>query len=351
MSIERLAHNAIPFRVELKRTFRNTNSRVGLLIEGPSGWGEFAPFPEYSHEIAGKWLAGALDSAFGIWPTPLRQHVPVNAIIPALAPADAKQMAATAISKSGISTFKIKVASERSGDFREDLARVIAVREAAREAEVTAIFRVDANGAWTVAEAREYLPQIADAVDGLDYVEQPCMTLAELAELKKLIDIRVAVDEGLRFAARVDGQYADGINIKDCADVMIVKSIPLGGAQRALHLIHDIGLPVVVSGSMDTSIGLMSGLALAGCVPELYGACGLGTGALLAQDVVMHTQNPEHGYLSLTRIEPQAESLGVLREQVSAQEHDEWMSRMIAAWYASGNQLVDERVAHMVEQW
>ena len=351
MSIERLANDAISFKVKLRRPFRNTESRAGVLIQGPSGWGEFAPFPEYSNDIAGRWLAAALESACGVWPTPVRTHVPVNAIIPAVTTEDAYQLTSDAVLNSGISTFKIKVGGQVTAGIHEDLQRVVAVRAAAVSAGVEPRIRVDVNGAWTLSQAMDFLPQFNDVAEGLEYVEQPCSTLDELRELKQRLDIRIAVDEGIRLATDIQGTVVDGIDIRECADVMIVKSIPLGGVGQALRLIENIGLPVVVSGSLDTSVGLASGLALAGCVEKLDGACGLGTGALLAQDVVSDTQAPHLGVLSVARISPDDQSLGVVTAQVSADEHEHWKQRMVSAWQSSAQYLVEPEVARMVEQW
>ena len=50
----------IPMRV----TFRSVNRRQSALIQGPAGWGEFAPFLEYDDHEAAAWLACALESAW-----------------------------------------------------------------------------------------------------------------------------------------------------------------------------------------------------------------------------------------------------------------------------------------------
>ncbi len=85
-----------------------------------------------------------------------------------------------------------------------------------------------------------------------------------MCETKSETFVRIAVDEGLRLAKNIDPAA-----IRNCADVLIVKSIPMGGVRNSLVAINDVGLPVVVSGSLDTSIGLASGLQLAACVPDL----------------------------------------------------------------------------------
>ena len=65
----------------------------------------------------------------------------------------------------------------------------------------------------------------------------------------------------------------------------MLKVQPLGGVRRCLDLADRLGLPVVVSSALESSVGLRAGLALAASLPELPYACGLNTAALLARDV------------------------------------------------------------------
>ena len=44
--LERAHVVAIPMRVR----FRGVDVREAMVFEGPTGWGEFAPFPEYDDE-------------------------------------------------------------------------------------------------------------------------------------------------------------------------------------------------------------------------------------------------------------------------------------------------------------
>jgi 2-succinyl-5-enolpyruvyl-6-hydroxy-3-cyclohexene-1-carboxylate synthase len=227
----------------------------------------------------------------------VRDRVPVNVVVPALPHEDLAGYVTDAVARTGATTFKVKVAEPGSA-LADDLARVATVRAALSEAGVRdPLLRLDANGAWTVAEARRAARMfLAEFGPVLDYLEQPCRTTTELAELRyRLVDdevaVRIAVDEGLR---RARDLYADGLaaSLRSAGDVLIVKVAPVGGVARALGLIEDIGLPVVVSGEMNTSVGLCAGIALAAAVPDLAGAAGLGTGLLLGDDVVAGTAHP-----------------------------------------------------------
>jgi O-succinylbenzoate synthase len=120
------------------------------------------------------------------WPAPRRKRVPVNVIVPVIDPGRAAELVAA----SGCRTAKVKVA-EPGVHSAADLARVSAVRGALGP---DGHVRVDANGAWTVAQAVDAIAALDDAADGLEYVEQPCRTLAELARLRYRIRPPVAAD-------------------------------------------------------------------------------------------------------------------------------------------------------------
>lgn len=310
-----LASVAVPFRVPLNRPFRGVTDREGLVFLGPSGWAEWAPFREYDDWEAARWLAAAVEAAWGRWPEPLRDSVPVNVIVPALPSDDVAAFVTDAAARTGASTYKVKVA--QPGDaLADDLGRVATVRAALAEAGVVdPRLRLDANGAWTVTEARRAARMFEAEFGGvLDYLEQPCRTTTELAELRyRLVDddvpVQIAVDEGLRRARDLFASDLAG-SLRSAGDVLIVKVAPVGGVWRALRLIKQIGLPVVVSGAMDTSIGLSCGLALAGSVPQLAGACGFGTGLLLGDDLVANPMIPRSGMMSVTRRVPDEAALG-----------------------------------------
>ena len=343
MSIEVLADEALAFSVPLAMAFRSTQNREGLVFQGPSGWGEFAPFPEYDDAIAGRWLAGALEMAFGKLPELVRNQVPVNAIVPATDEMTAYEIVERAVTRSGISTVKVKVA-QAGQSLADDVARVRAVRSALSSNGIAdGKIRLDANGGWSLERAQKDLNILADAANGLDYVEQPCADLSDLKQLRARTDVLIAVDEGLRLASEFDV-----LAIRDAADILIVKSLPLGGVVQALRLIDRIGLALVVSGSMDTSVGLASSLFLAGSVTELYGACGVGTGPLLALDLVHTTKLAHNGVMDVERTNPDLDCLAVAHALTSKQQQSSWRARMVNAWYASAQDLVSPEVKHAV---
>lgn len=279
----------VPVRVPLRLRFRRVDHRDAVLLEGPAGWGEFSPFPEYDAEYAARWLAGATEAAVDGWPAPVRDRIPVNTTVPAVDP----QTAYDLVARSGCTTAKVKV-GEGGQTAAHDLARVEAVRDALGR---SGRLRVDANGAWTVDEAVRRLRDL-DRFD-LEYAEQPVATLTEMADLRRRIDVRLAADESIRTAE-------DPLRVADldAADVLVLKVQPLGGVRRALQIAEGAGLPVVVSSAIETSIGLAAGVAFAAALPELPFACGLGTGTLLGGDVVTDPLVPVDGALAVRRPEP-----------------------------------------------
>lgn len=263
----------IVYDIALTTRFRGITRRQGVLLEGPAGWGEWSPFPEYDDAVAARWLAAALEAAEVGFPTPVRSSVPVNAIVPAVGP----EQAAARVRQAGCRTAKVKVA--QSGErLDDDVARVAAVREALGP---DGLVRVDANAAWDVAGALEALRELSQF--GLEYAEQPCRSVEELRQLRRGLDaagiaVPIAADESIRRAV-------DPLAVRDIVDVAILKAQPLGGVRAALELAERLGLPAVVSSALETSVGLRAGVALAAALPDLSHACGLETASLLLDDV------------------------------------------------------------------
>ena len=318
--------DAVPFALPLARRFRGTEVREGVLLRVGDGWGEWAPFPEYDDATAARWLAAALEQAVGDWPQPVRTSVPVNAIVPALPADQAAALVLDAVAVDGCTTIKVKVA-ERGQQFADDVARVAAVREALDDAGAAeGRIRVDVNGAWSVDDAVERLEVLDDVALGLEYAEQPCAGLDELAELRSRTSVRIAVDEGVRLAGTVDDALVERIRL--AADVVVLKAIPLGGVRPALAVAELVGLPAVVSSSLDSSVGLASGLALAAALPSLEHACGLGTGRLLAADTAARTLVPEDGRLSVVRPLPDDAALAAAAARLDDDRRQWWLDRL-----------------------
>src|SRR3954453_2983354 len=287
------------YRIPMRTRFRGIDVRDGVLVRGPAGWGEFSPFWDYDDAESRRWWAPAggggrgggagVESAVEGWPAPRRSAVPVNVTIPAVG----AEQAHAIVRASGCRTAKVKVAEpgQSPGD---DLARVEAVRDALGPA---GAIRVDANAAWDVDTAVARIAEL-DRV-GLEYVEQPCATLGQLAALRRRIDVRIAADEVVRRSAdplRVD--------LREACGVVVLKVQPLGGVRAALRVAEAHGLPCVVSSALESSVGIAAGVALAAALPELPFACGLATVALFTEDVSTEPLLPVDGVLPVGRPHP-----------------------------------------------
>lgn len=289
--VDRLHVVALPMRVR----FRGITVRELALIEGPAGWGEFGPFLEYAPPEAATWLASAIEAAYSAPPAVRRDRVPINATVPAVSAAQVPEVLARF---PGARTAKVKVA-EAGQTLAEDVERVNAVRAA------MPTVRVDANGGWTVEEA--VAAAAALTADGpLEYLEQPCRTVPELAELRSRITVPIAADESIRKAD-------DPLHVvrAGAADIAVVKVAPLGGVRPLLDIAAQIDIPIVVSSALDSAVGISRGLYAAAALPRLEHACGLGTGGLFVEDVA-EPLVPVDGQLPVTQVVPDPDRLTAL---------------------------------------
>jgi O-succinylbenzoate synthase len=238
----------------------------------------------------------------------------VNCTVPAV---DPTQAAAIATAGHGCTTAKVKVA-ERGQSLDDDVARVAAVRDALGP---QGRIRIDANGGWSTTQARVALTEL-DAFD-LEYVEQPCRSVEEMAQVRSFGLALVAADESIRLAA-------DPLRVvrAGACDLAVLKVAPLGGVLPALRIAAEVGVPVVVSSAVDTSIGLSAGIALAACLPELPYACGLGTRELLTADVVAETASlfPRAGVVHVGR--PEVDAAAAAAVLADSRTNARWRDRL-----------------------
>jgi O-succinylbenzoate synthase len=313
------------YAIPMTTRFRGITVREGMLLHGPAGWGEFCPFAEYDDVESAPWLAAAVEAAEEGWPEPVRDRVPVNCIVPAVGPERAQEI----VRASGCSTAKVKVA-DAPGSLPDDLERVAAVRDALGP---SGAVRVDANARWDVDEAVAAIRALDRAAGGLQYVEQPCRTIEELAAVRRQVGVPIAADESIRRA-----EDPLRVAVAGAADIPVLKCAPLGGVRRALAVAEACGLPCVVSSALETSVGLAGELALAGALPDLDLACGFGTGALLTADVVAEPLVPRDGWLPVPRRAPEP----VHRDAVAANpERTRWWRERLTRVAALSGAVVE----------
>ncbi|AYY14794.1 O-succinylbenzoate synthase [Actinobacteria bacterium YIM 96077] len=288
------------YAIPMRARFRDIDVREGVLLRGSAGWAEFSPFREYDDAEARAWWSAAQEAAEIGWPAPIRDRIPVNATIPAVPP---ERVGGILSRFSGCTTAKVKIAAPGHPP-AEDLDRLAAVRAAlGPEGKI----RIDANGSWEADTAIRLLPEYDRAAGGLEYAEQPCASVEELASVRRRVSVPIAADESIRRAedpARVARHEA--------ADIVVLKVQPMGGVRACLRIAEEIGRPVVVSSALETSIGIAAGVALAAALPRLEHACGLATVGLLERDVVADPLVAHDGALPVRRPEPQVELLAAV---------------------------------------
>ncbi len=324
-----MASGITTYAIGMRTTFRGITVRQGMVWRGSAGWAEWSPFLDYAGDELVPWWWAAYEAAEEGWPEPVRRLVDVNCTIPAVVPGVAHRLTA----ESGCQTAKVKVA-ERGQSLADDLERVEAVRDALGAA---GRVRIDANGGWSVDAAERAVRSLYRFE--LEYVEQPCATVVELADLRRRlaragIDVLIAADESIR---RSDDPYR--VAELAAADIAVLKVQPLGGVRACLEIAERIGLPIVVSSALETSIGIRAGLALAAALPELPYACGLNTVALLADDLVNVPLLAHQGQLPVEALQVDESRL----DRYAADETTDafWQARLV---------MVQERASRTVRR-
>ena len=304
------------YSLPMRSRFRGVSVREGMLWRGAAGWGEFCPFWDYDAVESLPWLRAAVEAAEHGWPPPVRDQVPVNCTVPAVDPAGAHAIAS---GPHRCRTAKVKVA-EPGQTLADDVARVEAVHDALGP---YGRVRVDANGGWDVETAITALRWLDRAAGGLEYAEQPCATVEELAAVRRRVDIAVAADESIR---RADDPYR--VAALEAADIAVLKVAPLGGVAACLEIADRIGLPVVVSSALESSVGLAAGVALAAALPELPYACGLGTASMFTRDVTASPLLAAEGVLRVGAVAPDPEELAAAAADPATAQR--WADRLAA---------------------
>ena len=302
--------------------FRGITVREGALWQGPAGWVECSPFLDYNPRECVPWLRAAIDASKHEFPAPRRTAIPVNCTVPAV---DAERARATVLASGGCRTAKVKVA-EPGQSLKDDCDRVAAVREALGP---TGRIRVDANANWDVDTAITAITAIDAAAGGLEYVEQPCASVDELAAVRRRVSVPIAADESIR---RAEDPLL--VQRKQAADIAIIKVQPLGGVHATLDLAAQITLPIVVSSALETSVGLAMSVALAAALPELPFACGLNTAHLLTDDSCSTSLIAQDGEILVPRTRPVPDRLDEVR--ATEDVRDRWIDRIAQIAAAGG---------------
>ena len=195
------------------------------------------------------------------------EDVPVNAALPR-APREETRAAALAAVGDGYRTLKLKVGGVA---IDEDVARVRAVRDAVGH---DIRLRIDANRAWSEAEAIQALRSLDDI--RLEYCEEPVSDPGAMTRVKEAVPVPIAADESV-----VDLASTQRLVESDALDVLVLKPMAVGGlspARAIAAMAREHGVDVVVTGMLETPVGRHGALHLAASLgPSLY-AHGLSAG-------------------------------------------------------------------------
>ncbi|MCX6365794.1 MAG: dipeptide epimerase [Armatimonadetes bacterium] len=194
------------------------------------------------HDWLGKKLGVPVWQLYGLDPT---RTVETSVTVGIQSPEEAASQTLDWHARTGARVLKIKLGSPEGTD--ADQAMFAAIQGAARP---DAIFRVDANGGWSVADAQKMIPWLA--ARGVEYVEQPLEQGNEdgLAALRPA-PIPIFLDETIRVASDVPkvAGMIDGVN---------VKLMKCGGLREALRIVA-----VAKAHGLHTMLGCMGESSLA----------------------------------------------------------------------------------------
>ena len=309
--IDQLLETLQVVQLPLRNTFRGINVREAALFHGKNGWSEFSPFVEYEAAESVTWLKAAIEAAEQPWPEIYRSSIPINATLPAVAE---EEVSAVLARFAGCTTVKIKVDS-----FAQGAPLVAKTLELIPNARI----RIDVNGGWNFQQAIQNLTEFHNRFgDVFEYVEQPSRDTSTLKNIKAQSPIKIAADESIR--KNLTGDLAQ---IRECADIAILKWQPLGGFKAAHRIAKEIGLPVVVSSALDTGIGISHSLALAASFSELPFACGLGTTSLFVADICGAQFEVRDGALEVQSATP----VDIERFAAPADRVQWWKNRIMSA--------------------
>ncbi len=167
--------------------------------------------------------------------------------------------AAGAARAAGFRCLKVKVGV---GD---DAGRLAAVRAAAGP---RMAIRVDANGAWSVAEAAASLRALESV--GIELCEEPVAGLDGVAEVSAQTAIPIALDESSALPGALEHRVCDAVCLK------VARCGGISGVIEAARRARAAGYRVYLASMLDGPLGIAAALHAAAVVKPDY-ACGLAT--------------------------------------------------------------------------
>ncbi|HVA81107.1 MAG TPA: o-succinylbenzoate synthase, partial [Candidatus Binataceae bacterium] len=168
----------------------------------------------------------------------------------------------------GYRCLKLKVGARTIED---EIRNLKAVREAVSD---ECSIRLDANRAWTFESALSALSRFHDC--RIELVEEPLSSPrpGELAKLRDLTGIPIALDESINSKGDLDKCMAEG-----GTDYVVLKAARIGGPTRLVEmatLAKSAGMRAVVTDSLETAVGMSLAIHIAAALAPPRSATGLG---------------------------------------------------------------------------
>lgn len=295
---------------------KNLDEALALLLT----WNEAQPSPARSApllsglesallDVAGKAENCSVSTLLSPAGTVPRTAVEVNAVIGAQT-AEAAVTAAQVFRHNRFNCVKLKVGL--AADIQKEVERVAAVREAIGP---SMQLRLDANEAWTLEEAIAILARCIPY--NIQYVEQPLPAhdLDAMRALRQAVPIPIAVDEALH-----GPQSARHVLESEAADILVIKLQLAGGLRAARSMVQlaaERGVRSVITGTIETGVGLVAALHLAAATPAITLACGLATLPLLIDDFVVNDLTVRNGLLTV----PAGPGFGITLDQEALEKY------------------------------
>jgi L-alanine-DL-glutamate epimerase-like enolase superfamily enzyme len=206
----------------------------------------------------------------------------------------------------------------------ELIERVAAVRAAAG---TDVRLRLDANGAWDVAIARERIAAVAPY--RIEYVEQPVAAddPSDLAAVRGGSPVAIAADESVTSVAAARELLA-----ARAADVLVVKPARVGGPMAAREIeamAFAADVPLVISTLFETGVGIAAALATAAGLAPVPGAMadlthGLATADMLESDLLEKPLRIVDGRMLV----PDGPGLAIALDETALQRYAvEWLGK------------------------
>lgn len=176
----------------------------------------------------------------------------------------------------------------------EDVDRT---RDAFRELGSSTTLRLDANRAWSFADACVFAEQIADCT--IDYLEEPLADHTRLREFASLTGLPIALDESLLdLTPEQLGQF-------DFVKAVVLKPTLLGGFDRTAALARvaqSLNMKVVISSSFESSIGIAALTHLAAAIGSFNTPAGLDTLSWFEHDLLADPIDSSHQKLRIGQL-------------------------------------------------